>query len=78
MVSVLPQDARRFFLGRVLCTNISKANTLLLMKELKLNVTRSGLIPVISDCLSFQFSQPTQLCRPAASRIEAIGFDATV
>ena len=48
------------------------------MKELKLYVTKSGLIPVIGDCLSFQFAQSTQFCHPTASRIEAIGFEATI
>lgn len=66
------QGTRSFFLGTVHCTNTFKANTLLLMKELKVYVTKSGLIPVIGDCLSFQ---STHFGHPAASSIEVISFE---
>lgn len=78
LVSIPSQDARRFFLGTDHCTNIFKANILLLIKELKLYVTKSGLILVIGDSLSFQFAQSIQFCHPAASRIEAVSFEATI
>lgn len=59
LVSISSQDARRFFLGTVHCKNIFKGDILLLMKELKLCVIKSGLIPAIGDCLPFQFAHST-------------------